>query len=114
MGTMDFDLSWDTVFNWGDPVIGVHRTYDSSNIAKGDWSNTQGYSNARVDELMQLAAVENDMEKRKARMLMPGQLLTNSLSHQNSALPYCVFDKIGLQLLEYGNAAPIDMVYLKD
>ena len=32
MGTMDFDLSWDTVFNWGDPVIGVHRTYDSTNI----------------------------------------------------------------------------------
>ena len=26
MGEMDFDLSWDTVFNWGDPVIGVHRT----------------------------------------------------------------------------------------
>ena len=45
MGTMDFQMSWDTVFNWGDPVIGVHRTYLTSNIAKGVWSNTQGYSN---------------------------------------------------------------------
>jgi len=54
MGEMDFDLSWDTVFNWGDPVIGVHRTYLSSNIGKGVWSNTQAYSNARVDELLDL------------------------------------------------------------
>ncbi|MGB0852482.1 MAG: ABC transporter substrate-binding protein, partial [Pikeienuella sp.] len=66
MGTMDFDLSWDTVFNWGDPVIGVHRTYLTDNIAKGVWSNTQGYSNARVDELLAAAAVERDPAKRTA------------------------------------------------
>ena len=66
MGEMDFDLSWDTVFNWGDPVIGVHRTYVSSNIGKGVWSNTQGYANARVDELLEMAAVETDVAKRTA------------------------------------------------
>ena len=38
----NFDMTWDTVFNWGDPVIGVHRTYDSHNIKTGViWSNTQ-------------------------------------------------------------------------
>ncbi len=52
MGAMEFDLSWDTVFNWGDPVIGVHRTYVSTNIGKGVWSNTQEYKNARVDEIL--------------------------------------------------------------
>lgn len=66
MGTLDFELSWDAVFNWGDPSIGVHRTYLTSNIAKGVWSNTQGYSNARVDEILDMAGKENDLEKRKA------------------------------------------------
>ncbi len=28
----DFELTMDNVFNWGDPVIGVHRTYLGSNI----------------------------------------------------------------------------------
>src|SRR5699024_11563718 len=28
----DFDMTTDTVWNCGDPVIGVHRTYLSSNI----------------------------------------------------------------------------------
>lgn len=66
MGEMDFDMSLDSVYNWGDPVIGVNRTYMSDNIGKGVWSNTQGYSNARVDELLSMAATENDADKRKA------------------------------------------------
>lgn len=63
----DFDLTLDAVYNWGDPVIGVHRTYLSSNIRPGViWSNTQGYANPKVDELLNAAAVETDPEKRKA------------------------------------------------
>jgi peptide/nickel transport system substrate-binding protein len=62
----DFDLTMDTVFNWGDPIIGVNRTYLTSNIRKGIiWSNTQQYSNAKVDQLLQTAAVETSPEKRK-------------------------------------------------
>ncbi|MCW3783647.1 ABC transporter substrate-binding protein [Defluviimonas salinarum] len=66
MGKMEFDLAWDNVYNWGDPVIGVHRTFISSNIGNGVWSNTQGYSNPKVDEILALAANENDQAKRKA------------------------------------------------
>ncbi|MBL8571130.1 MAG: ABC transporter substrate-binding protein [Phreatobacter sp.] len=67
VGGWDFDLTLDTVFNWGDPVIGVDRTYLSSNIRKGViWSNTQGYSNPRVDELLAKAGVEPDLAARKA------------------------------------------------
>ena len=63
----DFDLTMDIVFNWGDPVIGVDRTYQSSNIRKGViWSNTQQYSNPEVDKLLQQAAVEPDQAKRQA------------------------------------------------
>ncbi len=67
VSTHDFDMTMDIVFNWGDPVIGVHRTYLSSNIKKGViWSNTQSYANPKVDELLNAAAVETDFAKRKA------------------------------------------------
>ncbi|MEZ5872024.1 MAG: ABC transporter substrate-binding protein [Nitratireductor sp.] len=67
VSTGDFDMTMDVVFNWGDPVIGVHRTYLSSNIKPGViWSNTQGYKNEKVDELLAKAAVEPDQAKRKA------------------------------------------------
>ena len=62
-----FDATMDIVFNWGDPVIGVARTYMSSNIRQGvPWSNTQNYKNEKVDELLAQAAVETDQAKRKA------------------------------------------------
>ena len=66
VSTYDFDATVDGAFNYGDPVIGVHRTYLSSNIKPGViWSNTQNYSNAKVDELLAQAPVEKDVEKRK-------------------------------------------------
>ncbi|MGN6467060.1 MAG: ABC transporter substrate-binding protein [Rhizobiaceae bacterium] len=62
----DFDMTMDAVYNWGDPVIGVHRTYLSSNIRKGViWSNTQQYSNPKVDDLLAKAGLEMDAGKRK-------------------------------------------------
>ena len=45
-------MSMDIVFNWGDPIIGVHRTYLSSNIRPHVWTNTQAYTNPKVDELL--------------------------------------------------------------
>ncbi|MDG1531980.1 MAG: ABC transporter substrate-binding protein [Paracoccaceae bacterium] len=118
MGTMDFDMSWDTVFNWGDPVIGVHRTYNSENIAKGVWSNTQGYSNSRVDELMAMAAVENDMAKRTALYAEFQQIIADELPvyHVNTLPYHTVYsDKVGNPPLGiWGTSTPIDMTYLKD
>ena len=62
-----FDMSLDVVYNWGDPVIGVHRTWLTSNIKPGViWSNTQGYSNPKVDELLDAASQEMNLTKRKA------------------------------------------------
>ena len=43
------------------------RTYLTSNIRKGvPRSNTQNYSNPKVDELLAKAAIEMDVNKRKA------------------------------------------------
>jgi peptide/nickel transport system substrate-binding protein len=67
VGDQDFDITMDAVFNWGDPMIGVNRTYLTSNIRKGViWSNTQSYSNPKVDELLTKAAAEPDEAKRTA------------------------------------------------
>ena len=117
MGTMDFDMSWDTVFNWGDPVIGVHRTYLTSNIAKGVWSNTQGYSNARVDELLEMAGQETDPAKRKALYAEFQQIVADELPiYFMNTLPYHTVysDKVGNPPLGiWSTSSPMDKTYLK-
>lgn len=118
VGSGDYDMSWDTVFNWGDPVIGVHRTYDSTNIFKGVWSNTQGYSNARVDELMAMATVELDPAKRKALYAEFQAIIADELPiyHVNTVPYHTIYytDKIGNPPLGiWGTSTPIDMTYLK-
>ena len=63
----DYDLNLDIVYNWGDPVIGVARTYMSTNVRKGVvWANMSGYKNLKVDELLTQAAIEDDPVKRTA------------------------------------------------
>jgi peptide/nickel transport system substrate-binding protein len=67
VSSFQYDMTLDSVWNWGDPVIGVHRTYLSSNIREGViWSNTHQYSNPKVDELLAAAGKERDVARRKA------------------------------------------------
>jgi peptide/nickel transport system substrate-binding protein len=67
VSSFQFDMTMDSVWNWGDPVIGVHRTYLSSNIREGViWSNTQRYTNTKVDELLTAAGKERSLDRRKA------------------------------------------------
>ena len=119
MGTMDFDMSFDTVFNWGDPVIGVHRTYVSSNIAKGVWSNTQGYSNARVDELLDMAGRETDAEKRKVLYAEFQQIVNDEVpQYFLNTVPYHVVHTAKVMNAPtsgiWGTSTPLDRVWLKE
>lgn len=67
VASQQFEMTLDSVWNWGDPVIGVHRTWLTSNIRPGViWSNTQSYSNPKVDQLLEAAGKEMDLPKRKA------------------------------------------------
>ena len=118
ISTHDFDMTMDTVFNWGDPVIGVHRTYDSDNIKKGViWSNTQQYENARVDELMEMAGKETDPEKRKALYMEFQQIVADELPvYWLNTLPYHTVysDKVGNPVKGiWASSSPMDRVYLK-
>lgn len=62
----EHDASVSGAFMWGDPVIGVHRSWVSSNIRKGvPFSNTPGYNSPKVDDLLTRAGTERDPVKRK-------------------------------------------------
>jgi peptide/nickel transport system substrate-binding protein len=66
VSSLQFEMTLDSVWNWGDPVIGVHRTWLSSNIRQGViWSNTQSYANPKVDEWLAAAGKEMNLAKRK-------------------------------------------------
>lgn len=115
VGGQDFEMTMDVVFNWGDPVIGVHRSYLCSNIRKGViWSNTQSYCNERVDELLNAAAVEQDPAKRKAMYAEFQQIVATDLPiYWINSLPYhTAYDK-RLQNVPtgiWGTMHPMDMV----
>lgn len=112
----DFDLTMDSVWNWGDPVIGVHRTYLSSNIRKGViWSNTQNYVNPKVDELLAQAAVETDLAKRKALYAEFQKIVVDEapIAYINVPPFYIAYDKQlkNVNTTIWGSMSPMHEVY---
>ncbi|MFU1477717.1 ABC transporter substrate-binding protein [Roseovarius sp. C7] len=62
----DFDLGFTYLYQYGDPALGVGRSYISSNIAKGSpWNNVSGYENAEVDQLFEDAALKASADERQ-------------------------------------------------
>lgn len=116
ISSWDFQATIDHVFNWGDPLIGVHRTYDSKNIRKGVmWSNTQQYSNPRIDELMALAGREPEPEKRRAYYAEFQRLVLEDLPlYPLVLLPYRTVHHPDLKGVDdniWGVLSPLDRVY---
>lgn len=60
----DYQMTTNNVWNWGDPVIGVHRSYLSSNRVGAIWTNNTGYENAEVDSLLEKAGQTFDEAER--------------------------------------------------
>lgn len=112
----DFDMTMDIVFNWGDPVIGVHRTYVCDNIREGViWSNTQSYCNEKVDGILAQAGVEPDLEKRAALYRDAQAIIVDEVPITFiNTLPYhtAYSKKIGNAPTSiWGPMAPLDEVY---
>ncbi|WP_157017911.1 ABC transporter substrate-binding protein [Mesorhizobium xinjiangense] len=62
----DYDMAFTYLYQYGDPALGVARSYISTNIAKGSqWNNVEGYENADVDALFDKAAVAVTDEERQ-------------------------------------------------
>ncbi|MBF0529556.1 MAG: ABC transporter substrate-binding protein [Deltaproteobacteria bacterium] len=115
----NFQATIDIVFTWGDPLIGVHRTYDSRNIKPGlIWSNTQHYRNPLVDKIMDSAGSETDFEKRKAWYAQFQQILVRELPVLwISTVPYVTIhhqDLAGLEEDMWATLGPLDKVYWKN
>lgn len=80
MSEWDFDLATIYVYQYGDPALGVARSYITSQISKGTpFNNIVGYSNPKVDELFDAGAAENDPEKRAAIYKEVQQLLVQEV-----------------------------------
>ncbi len=113
----DFDMTMDAVFNWGDPVIGVHRTYVSTNIRPIVWTNTQSYRNPKVDELLNTAGGLLDLTKRKAYYATFQKIVTDELPIDFiNVIPYhtAASRKVAnLPTTIWGPMSPYDEVYLK-
>ena len=116
----DFDMTLDSVFNWGDPVIGVHRTYQSSNIRKGvPWHNTQQFRNADVDALMVKAGLEINLEKRKALYADLQKMVVEEapIIYINASPYHTIYnhDRVGNPPIDsiWGTSSPMDNVYIK-
>lgn len=115
VGGHDFELTMDSVFNWGDPVIGVHRTYLCTNIRQGViWSNTQSYCNEEVDGLLNAAAIEGDMTERTALYSRFQTIVNEDMPiYFINALPYHTAYKDTLQNVPtgiWGVMHPMDTV----
>ncbi|WP_254368178.1 ABC transporter substrate-binding protein [Paracoccus sp. Z118] len=114
----DFDMTMDQVFNWGDPVIGVNRTYLCSNIRPGViWSNTQSYCNEEVDRLLNEAGVEPDLARRQELYAAAfGQITQDAPIHFINEVPY---HTVYLQAVQnppvsiWGTMGPLDEVWLQ-
>ncbi|WP_340110247.1 ABC transporter substrate-binding protein [Pikeienuella sp. HZG-20] len=61
----DFDLAFTYLYQYGDPALGVARTYMGDNAAPGSpWNNASNYQNPETDKLFEEAAVTADPAKR--------------------------------------------------
>ncbi|WP_422823956.1 ABC transporter substrate-binding protein [Variovorax robiniae] len=117
MATHDFDMSMDQVYNWGDPIIGVHRTYLSTNIKPIVWTNTQSYNNPKVDELLNSAGQILDPVKRKAYYATFEKIVTDDapIVFINTVPARTVTSKkVGnVPMTIWGPMSPYDEVFLK-
>ncbi len=113
-----FNMTMDLPFNWGDPVIGVHRSYLCNNIKKGViWSNTQQYCNPEVDKILEQAGQEVDPAKRRALYVKFQQMLARDLPvYWINVLPYhTAYSKdLGNPPVSiWGIVSPMDDIYWK-
>jgi len=118
VATWNFNMTMDLPFNWGDPVIGVHRSYLCNNIKKGViWSNTQQYCNPKVDKLLVAAGQEVDQAKRRSLYVEFQKILAKDLPvYWISVLPYHTAyhkDLGGAPLGIWGIVSPLDDIYWK-
>ena len=75
----DYDTTINFLYQYGDPSLGVERTYVSTNIQKITFTNTGGYKNPKVDELFTKARTEPGPAERQATFNEVSELLVQEM-----------------------------------
>jgi peptide/nickel transport system substrate-binding protein len=79
IGAWEYETSINFLYQFGDPTLGVERTYVSSNIQRVTFTNTGGYSNPKVDELFQKARESGVEAERRAAFSEVQKLLAEDM-----------------------------------
>ena len=112
----DYDTSINFLYQYGDPTLGVERTYVSTNIKKTVFTNTGGYVNPKVDELFTAARNAADPAARQAAFFAVQQLLVEEIPQVwilEMAFP-TIHEKKVHELITLGTGvhAPFDDVFI--
>ena len=76
----DFDLTFNYLYQLGDPATGVARSYVTANIVKGNpFANVGGYSNPEVDKLFAEGAIASPDAKRQEVYTKVQQVMAEDL-----------------------------------
>jgi peptide/nickel transport system substrate-binding protein len=79
IGDWDYETSVNFLSQYGDPTLGVERSYVSTNIKKVTFTNTGGYSNPKVDELFTTAREAGDPAVRQKAFTEVQKILCEEL-----------------------------------
>lgn len=108
----DFDMSINWPGDKTDPAIGVSRLYVCDNIKQQAYTNTSGYCNKELDELFAAAALEADIEKRRALYAKVQDILLEQMPMLwLFDTPSMFFHHKDLYFPAYGTAENWDVMY---
>ncbi len=115
----EFDLMITFMGQYGDPDLGVARSYISSNIKKGvPFNNTAGYANPEVDALFTKAAIEMDPNKRAALYSELQQVMVDDVPviwFLEYELPHFINKKFRNVIVDvHGNKGDFEDAYLAE
>jgi peptide/nickel transport system substrate-binding protein len=79
IGAWNYETSINFVYQFGDPTLGVERTYVSTNIQKITFTNTGGYANPKVDALFATARNAADPAARQMAFTAVQALLVKEM-----------------------------------
>jgi peptide/nickel transport system substrate-binding protein len=104
VGAWDYETTINFLYQFGDPTLGVERSYVSSNIKKVTFTNTGGYSNPKVDQLFAAARAAGDpAERQKAFYEVQGILVEEMPQIWLMELAFStIYDKKLQNITEYG------------
>ena len=104
VGAWDYETTINFLYQYGDPTLGVERSYVSSNIKKVTFTNTGGYSNPKVDALFATARTAGDPNERQKAFYEVQEFLVEDIPQiwlMELAFP-TISDKKLQNITEYG------------